>query len=287
MRVGIRIYPCLRRGLAMVAAALAAGLPGPSCSLPSARAADRPAGTTAAAEKFALAQKMFRLVSLPAGEFLMGTEGGDRDEQPITRVTISRSFWIGATEVTQGQYRAVMGEVGPDPRADHAVVDVSWFDAVEFCRRLTEQAEQSGWLPAGYRFALPTEAQWEYACRAGTTGDFAGDLNELGWHLGSSRQQQQPGRVAQKRANPWGLFDMHGNRWEWCSDWYGPYPGGSVKDPVGPPRGSFRVGRGGASGHLASRCRSAARNYDSPEYWSGDLGFRIVLSAVTPNSPSQ
>lgn len=267
---------------AIMGVVLAVGLLGLAQASPSARLQDLEK-TVPSSEKFALAQKKFRLVGITAGKFLMGTEGGVADEQPATWVRISEPFWMGATEVTQGQYRAVMGQVTPQPRSDHAMVDVSWFDAVEFCRRLTEQAGRAGWLPKGFHFSLPTEAQWEYACRAGTTGDFAGDLTELGWFSGNARLQKHPGRVAQKRANNWGLFDMHGNKWEWCLDWYAPYPGGNVTDPAGPPIGSFRIGRGGSSGHLPSRCRSAARNFDSPEYKSGDLSFRIVLCAVPVN----
>jgi len=277
------IFQSLAWGRAIVSMVLTVGLPRLSQAEPSARLPDRDERATSAA-KFALAQKKFRLVSIPAGKFLMGTEGGVADEQPATWVRIPGPFWMGATEVTQDQYRAVMGQVAPEPRGDHAVADVSWFDAVEFCRRLTEQAGRAGWLPEGFNFLLPTEAQWEYACRAGTTGDFAGDLAELGWYSGSARLQLQPGRVAQKRANAWGLFDMHGNRWEWCLDWYGPYPGGSVTDHAGPPSGSFRVGRGGSSGHLPSRCRSASRNFDSPEFKSGELSFRIVLCPVPVDS---
>jgi len=228
--------------------------------------------------QFRLAQQKLRLVAVPAGEFLMGSDDGSSDEEPVTRVTISRPFWIGATEVTVDQYRMVMEVAGSDGRLDHAVADVTWHDAMEFCRRLNQRARQAGWLPEGYEFSLPTEAQWEYSCRAGTKGDFAGNLSDLGWYSGNAGMQRQPGRVAQKLSNAWGLFDMHGNRWEWCRDWYGSYSGVPVSDPTGPAAGSFRVGRGGSSSHLPSRCRSAARNFDSPEYQSGDLGFRIVLT---------
>ena len=238
-------------------------------------------------EEFRTAQQILRLVPLPAGAFMMGSEDRLDDEQPVTRVTISKEFWLGATEVTQAQYQAVMENIDPSIDTNLAAADVSWDEAIEFCRRLTARAEASGWLPDGYEFTLPTEAQWEYACRAGTTGDDASDVREMGWYSGNAILQTQSGRVGKKRANAWGLHDMHGNKWEWCLDWYGPYPGGNVTDPAGPLSGQFRVGRGGSSNHLADRCRSAARNYDVPSYKFSDLGFRLALSPITPRIKSR
>ena len=211
---------------------------------------------------------------------MMGNDDHLGDEQPVTRVTISKKFWLGATEVTQAQYQAVMGNTNPSIDDNVAIGSVSWDDAIEFCRKLTIRAEASGWLPDGYEFTLPTEAQWEYACRAGTTGDDSSEVREMGWYSGNAGRRTRSGRVGEKHANAWGLHDMHGNRWEWCLDRYGPYPGGNVTDPAGPLSGQFRVGRGGSSNHLASRCRSAARNYDVSSYKADDLGFRLALSPI-------
>jgi formylglycine-generating enzyme required for sulfatase activity len=123
---------------------------------------------------------------------------------------------------------------------------------------------------------LPTEAQWEYACRAGTTGDYAGNLDEMGWYGSNSGNKPHP--VGQKRANAWGLHDMHGNVWEWCLDWYGNYPGGSVTDPKGAGSGSVRVLRGGCWNYVAGNCRSANRGGNVPGFRNGSLGFRLVLA---------
>jgi formylglycine-generating enzyme required for sulfatase activity len=133
-------------------------------------------------------------------------------------------------------------------------------------------------LPEGYEYTLPTEAQWEYACRAGTTGLYAGsgNLDAMGWFTGNSGNQTHP--VAQKQANAWGLYDMHGNVWEWCRDWYSHYPGGSVRDPTGPSSGSVRVDRGGGWSSVPRRCRSAFRLGNVPGVRYLNLGFRLALA---------
>jgi len=131
-------------------------------------------------------------------------------------------------------------------------------------------------LPEGYEYTLPTEAQWEYACRAGTTGDYAGRLDSMGWYDANSGNETHP--VAQKQANAWGLYDMHGNVWEWCRDWYGNYPGGTVHDPVGPSSGSFRVSRGGCWFGSAHYCHSADRSWNGPSSRYDSLGFRLALA---------
>ena len=217
------------------------------------------------------------LVALAPGTFQMGSTNGDGDERPVTEVTLSRGFWLGKTEVTQAQWQTVMGG-NPSFRKGETlpVENVSWDDAMAFCRKLTERERAAGRLPEGYSYTLPTEAQWEFACRAGTTGDYAGKLDELGWYNGNSGNQSRP--VATKQPNAWGLHDMHGNVWEWCLDWHGNYPGGSVTDPTGAASGSYRVYRGGGWGLGAARCRSALRYGDSPGFRGGYLGFRLALS---------
>lgn len=220
------------------------------------------------------------LVWLKPGSFAMGSPRvGDGDERPVTQVTLTQGFWLGATEVTQRQWTAVMDRNPSAHRGDRLPVEsVSWTEAREFCRRLTERERLAERLPAGYAFTLPTEAQWEYACRAGTTGDYAGDPAELAWHGGNSGYETHP--VGAKRPNPWGLFDLHGNVWEWCLDWYAPYPGGNATDPAGPASGADRVYRGGSWGDVTAACRSSFRNARGPEFRLGSLGLRVALAPV-------
>ena len=130
----------------------------------------------------------------------------------------------------------------------------------------------------GGRFRLPTEAEWEYACRAGTEGPYAGSLSDLGWYSDNSENTTHSAGL--KRANAWGLYDMHGNVWAWCQDWCGDYPAGSVTDPAGAASGSYRVGRGGSWGGGALRCRSAVRFRNGPSFTGSVLGLRVVLAPV-------
>lgn len=216
------------------------------------------------------------MVLITPGEFTMGdSEGG-----PPHRVTISRPFFLGATELTQAQWTAMMGSNPSYFKGDTLPAEqVSWDDAMAFCKKLTERERADGRLPAGWEFTLPTEAQWEYACRAGTTGDYAGDLNATSWY--SPNSESKTHAVGTKQANAWGLSDMHGNVWEWCADWYASYPGGSVTDPTGTPLGSKRVVRGGGWNGPAGVCRSAYRGYDGgPGFRHGNLGFRLALISV-------
>jgi formylglycine-generating enzyme required for sulfatase activity len=226
------------------------------------------------------------------GTFTMGSPASeqdrDSDEGPQTQVTITRGFWLGRYEVTQAEYQAV---IGANPSyftgdASRPVEQVSWNDATNYCGKLTEQERAAGRLPAGWAYRLPTEAEWEYACRAGTTTRFSwGDdpgysqLGNYAWYGANSGSQTHP--VGQKQPNPWGLYDMPGNVWEWCWDWYrGSLPGGAVSDPRGPTSGSFRVFRGGCWGDYAQFCRSAFRYSDEPGDRSYYLGFRAALVAV-------
>jgi len=151
---------------------------------------------------------------------------------------------------------------------------VHWMECDEFCRKLSSQLGQT--------VSLPTEAQWEYACRAGTTGAYAGDLDEMGWYWDNSGDEIHP--VGQKKPNAWGLYDMHGNVWEWCQDWYDrDYDTESpTSDPTGPNSGSYRVTRGGSWDFDARGCRSAYRGWDTPDDRGNILGFRPVLASPVP-----
>lgn len=219
------------------------------------------------------------MIRIEPGTFRMG---GDQkgDGQPITQVTIMQGFWLGKTEVTQREWSAVMGSNPSNFKGDALPVEqVSWDDAMEFCRKLTERERAAGHLPAGYAYKLPTEAQWEYACRAGTTGDYAGDLNAMAWYGSNSGNTTHA--VGTKQANAWVLSDMHGNVWEWCADCYADkLPGGSVRDPTGPASGSGRVRRGGCWACSAAGCRSAFRGAGEPGLRYDYLGFRLALRSV-------
>ena len=214
-------------------------------------------------------------VRIPAGSFLMGSPEDEQDrnsDETQHGVTISQGFWMGKYEVTQGQWEAVMGS-NPSrysrcgPRCP--VETVSWDDVQQFIARLN--ARESG---SGYRYRLPTEAEWEYAARAGTTGARHGELDATAWYRGNSGGTPHP--VGGKGANAWGLHDMLGNVWECTADWYGNYPSGAVTDPTGPSRGSRRVRRGGSWADYARYVRSAGRVSSAPGLRYSTLGFRLV-----------
>ena len=187
------------------------------------------------------------------------------------RVLISKAFELQTREVTQAQWQAVMGSnpssfKGPDL----PVEKVSWDDAQAFIAKLNAKND-------GYRYRLPTEAEWEYAARAGTTGPYAGDLDAMAWYEQNSGRTTHP--VGTKAANAWGLYDMHGNVWEWVQDWDGNYDASAVTDPVGPSSGSYRVLRGGSWRHESQYCRSADRNSSSPGYRGYFLGLRLLRTS--------
>jgi len=220
----------------------------------------------------------FKLI--PAGMFTMGYASGEDFETPH-EVTLTEPFKMGVHEVTQAQYVQVMG-VNPSlskfKGGNKPVVMVSWEDAVEFCRRLSELPAEKA---AGNVYRLPTDAEWEYACRAGTTtmysfGDDESDLGDYAWLPGNSGNKTHP--VGRKQPNAWGLYDMHGNVFEWCQDWYVDYPSGSVTDPTGPAVGSSRVCRGGGWDRPAEFCRSAFRVSNKPSLRGSSNGFRVCLS---------
>ena len=209
------------------------------------------------------------------GSFLMGSpadEEGRFGDELQHEVRISEGFWMGRYEVTQGEWQSVMG-ANPSGFKDCGprcpVEQVSWFDAEEFIRRLN--GRESG---KGHRYRLPTEAEWEYAARAGTTGARYGELGEIAWYDENSGDRTHP--VGQKQANAWDLHDMLGNVWEWTGDWYGEYPPGSVTDPQGSSSGSYRVYRGGSWDGNARYVRSAYRIIDSPGIRIDYFGFRLV-----------
>jgi len=228
-------------------------------------------------------------VWIQGGTFTMGSPANDpsrySNEGPQHQVTVS-SFYMGKYEVTQKEYQEVMGTNPSNFKGDNLPVEnVSWYDAIEYCNK---RSQKEGLTPAyirngnnvtwnrnanGYR--LPTEAEWEYACRAGTTTAYntgAKISDNTGWYWDNSGRKTHP--VGQKPSNAWGLYDMHGNVFEWCWDWHGGYSSGSQTDPMGASSGAFRVGRGG--GWSASDMRSAFRSYNYPDYRYSNLGFRLV-----------
>ena len=229
-------------------------------------------------------------VYIEPGTFMMGSPADEPDrgsDETQHQVTLSKGFYIQITEVTQGQWTAVMGSNPSHFKNcgdDCPVESVSWDDTQSFITALNALGEGT--------YRLPTEAQWEYACRAGSTRAFANggitayqemydcnndpNLSAMGWYCYNSDNKTHP--VAQKQANAWGLYDMHGNVWEWCQDWYGTYPSGSVTDPVGPTSGSYRVIRGGGWTGSARYCRSANRHALTPDFRDYiDRGFRVAL----------
>ncbi len=240
---------------------------------------------------------------VPAGSFEMGSTTSD-DEKPIHTVKISQGFWMQTTEVTQVQWKAIMralpskcdyGSLSRNFLGDNKpIICVNWDDAQEFIRQMNLKND-------GYKYRLPTEAEWEYAARSGTTGNYAGYLDAMAWYANNSgrttidadairkNDQSNYGKrlsengnstqnVATKQANAWGLYDMHGNVWEWCQDWYdaGYYAKSPASDPIGPTSGSVRVRRGGGWSATADYLRSADRISLAPSVRASYLSFRVV-----------
>ncbi|MBK8857448.1 MAG: formylglycine-generating enzyme family protein [Opitutaceae bacterium] len=327
---------------------LAAGLlavGGAGCTREDAKPPARPpfasgrllAATPVNGQSFTLDGIALDLLPIPAGTFRMGSPFAEPGhtvlESPQTWVTISRPYWLGRTAVTHEQWRTLMGtdladqvrkafpaEANPirllAGTADAVPMHfVTWREAMAFCARLNERARTEGWLPVGYEFTLPTEAQWEYACRAGgTDATYAGPLEVRGennapvldaiaWYAGNSSvgyrgrgwdtadwpEKQYPGGlagvrlVAQKQANAWGLHDMLGNVYQWCRDHpASALPGGAVKDPAGPARGADNIVRGGSWHSPAVYCRAAHRTWNNPDVRSQFIGFRIALAPIMP-----
>ena len=215
-------------------------------------------------------------VKIPAGSYMRGSNDGNDDEKPQRRISIS-SFWMGKYPVTQEQWEAVMGSNPSRFKGRTNPVEmVNWHYAQEFVRRLNAKEGHN-------RYRLPTEAEWEYAARAGSTaawcfGDDEGELDAYAWYGGNSGNKTHP--VGQKKPNAWGLHDMHGNVWEWVRDWYSEsyYASSKADNPRGPRAGEYRVLRGGSWCRIASYCRSARRDSGTPGYRDVGNGFRLVLS---------
>jgi formylglycine-generating enzyme required for sulfatase activity len=220
---------------------------------------------------------MMKLVLIRPGKFMMGSpdseQGRDGNEGPQHEVIITKPFYIGLTEVTQAQYEAIMGAnpskfTGPTNPVDSVI----WDEATEFCRKLSEKT--------GKTVRLPTEAEWEYACRAGSKtrfsfGDSDSVLGDYAWYGSNSGGKTQP--VGQKKPNAWGLYDMHGNVWEWCADWFGSYSSGSSTDPQGAGSGGRRVVRGGSwHGIATDSFRCAYRTDRAPSDRNVFYGFRCA-----------
>ena len=196
------------------------------------------------------------------------------------QVTLTKPYYLGVCEVTQEEYRRVTGKTPANFKGPkNPVEQVSWEEAVQFCRKLSTLPEEKA---AGRVYRLPTEAEWEYACRAGSTSKFSfGDdeskLGEYAWFVENSGNKTHP--VGEKKPNAWGLYDMHGNVWEWCSDWYETNRNSDLTDPVGPPSGSQRAFRGGGWHRENMGCVSASRTGLDPSLRHYIIGFRVALSS--------
>ena len=246
-----------------------------------------------------------KLILIPPGTFQMGSGlsatqmaqkyGGKatyyKYEHPQHTVKLTKAFYLGVTEVTQAQWKAVMGTTPWSGKswtrngAHYAASCVSWYDASSFCGKLSQKADSSTGLKSGKTTRLPTEAEWEYACRAGSKtqfcyGDDASQLGRYAWYCENAYEkgEKYPHIVGQKQPNAWGLYDMHGNVYEWCHDWYArKYPSTTQTDPKGPASGKSRILRGGSWGDIPGRCRDADRNEPIPDYRSVASGFRVVV----------
>jgi formylglycine-generating enzyme required for sulfatase activity len=213
------------------------------------------------------------MVLIPAGSFLMG----DAVAKPVHKVRITKPFYLGKYEVTQEQWEAVMGNTPSRSREDKRPVEqITWDDCQEFIEKLN--AKTGG---QGGKFVLPTEAQWEYACRAGSTskfcfGDDENQLGEYAWYSKNSGGQAHS--VGEKKPNTFGLYDMHGNVWEWCEDWFGSdyYAKSPTDDPRGPTTGSLRVNRGGSEYSASCFCLSVSRLGFKPGSRDYNLGLRVA-----------
>ena len=210
---------------------------------------------------------------------MMGSTIGD-DEHPVHPVHIAKPFYIGKYEVTQAQWTTIMGTTleqqkdkanpewgfyGAGP--DHPMYYVTWHEAQGFIRRMNT-------FEGGNLYRLPTEAEWEYACRAGATGEYAGNVDMMAWYGLNSGEQTHP--VGQKQPNAWGLYDMTGNVWEWCQDWFDFYSEDVAWDPQGSPEGTLRIVRGGSWLIDRDGCRSADRVTGVPDRRNSSVGFRVV-----------
>lgn len=235
------------------------------------RVRDTSAAFAKLGDRFTISDLGLEMLWVKHGTFMMG----DKGEQH--HVTLTNGFYLGKYEVTQAQWERVMGNNPSNfEGADRPVEQVSWNDAVEFCKKLTEMEKKAGRVPQGMSYQLPTDAQWEYACRAGTStmyswGDSISSKNasyDRDFDDGTTPVGKYP-------ANPWGFHDMHGNVYEWCADWYGEYPSSSVTNPIGPASGSIRVARGGSWRLGGTYLRSAKRYGHPPSSRNNLIGLRV------------
>ena len=258
-------------------------------------------------ETFVIQDINLEMIKCPAGKFMMGSPKeeyskakndihkyhkkvfGFEYNEKLHLVNITKPFYIGKYEVTQKQYSSLTGKNPSRFQNDNKPVEkVTHDEAKAFCDQLN--SKYSNLIPKGYKFALPTEAQWEYACRAGTKTALNNDkdltdynktcqnLNEIAWNMYNCGKSTSD--VGKKKPNSWGIYDMHGNVWEWCNDWYGEYPDKEVIDPIGPASGKDKVNRGGSCGDGPSRCRSASRDFCNPKMSGCLLGFRVALVPI-------
>ena len=234
---------------------------------------------------------MTEMVLINAGTFIMGSpedEPEREDDETPHQVTV-RAFYMGKHPVTQADYQEIMGMNPSHFKGDDLPVEqVSWFDAVEYCNRVSQRegltpaytvkGTEVEWNRNADGCRLPTEAEWEYACRAGTTTPYYSgtSVDNAGWYSGNCGSQTHP--VGEKQGNVWGLYDMHGNVLEWCWDWYGAYSGSAQSDPEGAQMGYFRVQRGGSWHNDAQYLCSADRYRNSPSAQNCYIGFRVARS---------
>jgi formylglycine-generating enzyme required for sulfatase activity len=197
-------------------------------------------------------------------------------------VTLTRDYWLDKFEVTQAEYLALIGKNPSHFNGDSngPVEKVSWYEAMAYCQELTNRERKAGNLPPGFQYRLPSEAEWEYACAAGGTnlfsfGDTTNQAEQFAWTMENSDATTHP--VGQKRPNQWGLYDMHGNVWEWCNDWFAPYPATALTNPSGPGSSKFKVFRGGGWNQAIEFARSRNRFMMSPSNGIHFVGFRIAL----------
>lgn len=277
-------------------------------------------GVPTAGQRYTVPELDLTMEWIPSGSFTMGSpkteRKRERDERQH-RVTISRGFWMGSCEVSvdqweffarssgyqteaergngitqwiRGQWTRVVGSSWKNPgfsqAGDYPVVGITWNDAVEFCEWLTERERAAGRLTAKLRYALPTEAEWEYACRAGYEGPYLPNVknmndefwNRFGDGLGGILAEDNTHPTCTRRTNAWGLYNVHGNVFEWCRDWYSKDLADDAIDPMGPESGTERICRGGAWSSYSASIRSAFRGRDEPDNRGNNLGFRLSLS---------
>ncbi len=257
--------------------------PGPVASPPPSVPA--PAAKPAPAPAPVVLSPLTNMVPIKAGTF-------QRIKFPVT---LSKDFWIGKYEVTQAEFTEVLGRNPSHFTGDlrRPVDKVTFLDASNYCATITTRERNAGRLPPGYVYRLPYEAEWEYACRAGTTnlfgfGDDSSVAGDFAWTAENSDAATHP--VGLKRPNPWGLHDMHGNVWEWCHDWFEPYPAKALRDPTGPATSKYKVFKGGGWNQDVEYARSANRFMMAPSNGIHFVGFRIVLAqqpATPPSPPSR